>query len=339
MSKSFILFILATLMMSCSGARNFTVDVECESDSHRMLVLTFVDSHNGIQQLNASLDNNRASFIGENPEWTPAYLSWADGEPIVTLIVRNGDRLKIKLPARSDEPVEIKGSKPSLRLADFHSRNKLRRGNPVPDSLNIAIAGYIHNNPDDPVSTYLLTDYFMCVGHEQEADSLLSVIAENARPQSMLRNYGSVNSRILAFKPEKIHSFTLFTATDSFVTIRPGRNKRTLIAVLSAVASERSEQVKQLKKLSQKADSLRWQIIELSFASDSARWRSSIAADTASWLQSWSPGGSAAPPIRRLDIPRQPFFVMIDSAGNQVHRSSSIEAAIDAMSNPIPPKK
>ncbi|MCM1109832.1 MAG: hypothetical protein NC336_01340 [Clostridium sp.] len=336
-----IVVALATLLsfQGCSGRKDFSVELKFSSDIERTVTLTYTGPSGGIKRETAAVEKRKARLSGNAPDWTVAWLCWSNGEPVATLILRNGTHAKISISGEEPPEISVKGSRETERLRRFVADNRAMIERDDTDSLNIAVAAYISEHPDDPVSTALLACWFDSRDNTTAADSLLSLIDPKSRPQSLLMNFGITNSRQLPVNTsEKIYPFTLFTATDSLYNFRPGLRRQNLVAVLSDNAALRGRQVDSLRRLAAAADSLRLRILEISFAQDSSRWRSEIAGDSAGWIQGWVPSGAASPVLRRLSVASQPFYILIDSTGTQIYRGSSFGRARRAAFDNLSPR-
>lgn len=300
-----------------------------------MVMLTYASGDGNIQRQTMAVADRKVKFTGVAPEWTSATVTASNGDLIAICVLRNGDHLKIEVPEGEFPEVKIKGSKHSKQLAQFIAEHRATIMAGETDSINEAVTDFIIANPESPLSALLLTNFYSAADNELKVDSLLMSITPEARPMSILRNFGAVNGALLAAKSERIYSFALFIAAEEdFKYIRPSDKRQTLLAILPNAKQLRTPYVERLRNLQSEADSLRLRTIEISFAPDSASWRSSIAADSAKWMQAWAPGNAAATPLRRLAIPRQPFFILIDSLGNQIYRGADINKALStAQSN------
>lgn len=338
------IFLIMLAATACGKRDHFTIECRTSPDLQRMIMFTYSD-HKGVQQQIQPLTDGKAVMKGSCATLTLVSVGLADGTPIADCIVENGDRVKVsfKLDAEgsgSFSDISIKGSKPSSRLLEFEEENDSVITLGYGEELNRVVTDYVTANPDDPVSTVLLLRYFDARDNEMSADSLMMRLAPKARPATLLQNYGAITSGQLATEAgERIYAFSVFTATDSFMMLRPNDRRQTLFAFTSQ-GRERRKQVDSLRHLQGISDSLRLRVVEISLAGDSAKWRREIAGDSAKWLQAWVPGNVSAPSLRRLAVPRQPFYILIDSTGNQLYRGSDFaKVTPEAVRNLTPHKK
>ena len=320
-----IIGILALLSASCSKRNDFKVECHTSADIQKMLVFTYPDQR-GIKQTTVPLTKGKAVLTGESRTPTLVSIHLSDGTPVADCIVANGDEATITFELDPEgtgavSDVEIDANHHTKRLLEFvHDNDSLIRLG-YSDALNQAVTDFVGRNPSEPASTVVLVRYFdVRGGREQTADSLMMLLTPEARPVTLLQNYGSIIARQLDRKTdERIFNFNLVGATDSVVNIRPGKHRQTLVAFLSHGA-RRNAQVDSLRKLWKLRDSLRLDIVEVSLAGDTVAWRKEIANDSAGWTQAWTPGNIMAPAIRKFAVPHQPYYVLVDSNGYQIYR-------------------
>lgn len=324
-------FFAAVIAMSCGRRDTFTITCETDRSLQRMIVFSYVDG-TGVRQSTIPLEKGKASLTVPVPATTLVSATLADGTYLAECIVSGGDNVKVKFKLDSEgsgqvSKVSVKGSKPTDRLRKFETAYDSLIAAGYSADLNRAVAGYIDSHRDDPVSTVLLLRYFDARDRETGADSLLRLIDTQARPAALLRNYGAVTAPYLnPGDAERVYNFTLLTERDSVKTIRMNAARQNLVAFLSP-GDEGSKQTAELRRLWEEHDTLRLQLIDYCLYGDSAQWRAATSRDSVGWIRVWAPGGAGGQAVRRLNIPRQPFYILIDSTGRQIYRGSSLEDA------------
>ena len=96
--------------------------------------------------------------------------------------------------------------------------------------------------------------------------------------------------------------------------------------------------ISRLRNLRKSLGKRRLKIIEISLTGDSAMWRASVKGDSMNWFQAWAPGSTAAREIRRLAVPRAPFYIVADSTGTQLYRGTSAYSAYTLIRSRALPK-
>jgi hypothetical protein len=69
-------------------------------------------------------------------------------------------------------------------------------------------------------------------------------------------------------------------------------------------------------------------IADLSADGDTIAWRRSVAADSASWLQGYVPGGLGSTLAVDLGVTTLPYFAVADSSGRLLYAGPSMSKAI-----------
>ena len=168
----------------------------------------------------------------------------------------------------------------------------------------------------------------------EEADSLMSLIAPEARPSSVTEAYMYVLDRLVseaAMSP--VLPMKYIDSKDSLQSFNPSRQGMTLISVSRQSDYRRDSIVPALRRLSKEHNSKKLAIID--FRSITILQRGSVqhAPTALRGKQGWAAGGLASMPLKALGLPSVPYAVVCDSAGVQLLRTRSVgqaEAFINA---------
>ncbi len=336
--------LVSALTVACGNRDSFTISCETDPSIQRMVTFTYADA-SGIKTSTIPLEKGKARLTAKLPTYTLVSVTLADGTPIADCIMHNGDKATVRFtidPEGSGNvtDVSVKGNKNTDNLRQFELDNDSLIQLGFSDALNRSVGDYISAHRNDPVSTVLLLRYFDSRDREAGTDSLLLMLNPDSRPMSLLQNLGAITAPQLSAEPRgTIYTFSLFTARDSIKTIRPSAHRQTILAFLASGNQHYGEQIEELKELWELRDSLRLGIVEYSLTGDSARWRTEISRDSVGWIQAWAPGGAAGAPIRKFNIPRQPFYILFDSAGRQLYRGSDIGKVRQEAFDNLKPRK
>ncbi len=315
------------LLASCDDSTEFTITGTIEG-AGMQTVRIFYYSRGAVQENAVQAENGKFVITGESPDPTLVTLSMAGSGTLATFVASNGDEIKCKIDLNNPLSAEVKGNRTSKALAEFNRENAELISSGDYRELNNVIANYIRSHPSDMASTVLLTTRFYTPGYELMADSLLTSIEPSARPTAVIQNFSSMLSAQLTKEVRgEVPSMSLYSGTDSIKTYGPNRQAYSLLGFVGDNRMSRDSIIPRLRALHAAYPIRRLRVMEISMALDSATWKSSIAADSARWLQAWAPGTVAGSAIRRLAVPRIPFFVVCDSTGTQLYRGSSITEA------------
>lgn len=326
-----VLLLLLLIVAACGASDKFSISIEMGEDIERQIVVTYA-TPTGIAREYVGMRGGKAKFEGEVATWSVAMLTWSDGEPIGQCIVRDGEHITLIFNPGESLPT-VKGSGPTKLLYNFISDNDSAINAGDRQQLTTKVVDFVGDHPSDPASLVVINDYLDARGNEALSDSLLELILPEARPATLLLNYGTINAIALnESKLQVLYPFSAFVAEgDSLLRILPTASRVSLFAILSSSKSTRAKQVEALRAFSKEADSLRLTITEISAQPDSVEWRRSIASDSATWRQVWAPGATASSALKRLSVPREPFYVVTDSTGSQIYRGSDYSDMLRAV--------
>lgn len=274
-------------------------------------------------------------FIVEGEATRPAlaFIS-IGGEQLITLIVENGDEIECKLSLSEPLLAEVNGSKVNERLSKFIRSNAKVIAGGNPRLVNPLVAEFVKKNSDNYAATAAMLTLYQSAGYETAADSLMSIISPKARPAAVLLNFtATLATQLAADTRSPIQSMSLVNNRDSIIRYNPFRHSVTLLAFVGTERDCRDSVVPVLRKLRAAYPVKRLETIEISTATDSATWRKSVANDSAKWAQVWAPGTVASPALRKLNVARSPFFIVVDSTGTQLIRTPSLSVASEYVLN------
>lgn len=310
----------AVVLTACTDTDTFRVNGHIEGDPTINLRVGYY-ADGAYRTLITAAREGDFEFFGSARQ--PAIVTVFDYEyrPIASIYARNGNNYEISVDRSKPYAVKVSGDEISTAWADFLRDNA--------DSLaagsleaNRVVARYVENNPDKILSTILLTTTFDSRRQPALADSLLAMIAPEARPSGITEGYNSLLLRIVSeTAADTVGSFRYFTHADSAATFNTGGDMAVL--VFSDVASPRSDSIVPFIRRNYKDR----RIADIGLDPEFGDWSRYTAPDSAKWTQGWLPGGPASPALERIAIPSLPFIVVTDSAGAQLLRTPWVAEA------------
>lgn len=332
----FLAALFAVVTSGCSDQRYFKVKGEIEGLGAQTVTMIYY-SAGGLQRVTAHGDGTGAFELhGDSKTPTLAVVELSDGRVLANLVAKNGNNITLTGDLDNLMDIKVKGSGPSSDIAEWQKENAevLASGNA--GAINQAVKRFVESNKGNIASTAIVVTYFRTAGYEILADSLMTIIDNDMRPGSVVQNFRSVLATQLSAKTlATIKPMILFTATDSTFYYVPSAQKISLLAFVPELRSCRDSIVPQLAALKLKYANKRFDIMEFTSSLDSLQWRNSIKPDSASWHQTWAPGSVSAPAVRNFAVPRVPYFIVADSAGNQLVRTHSISVASAVVNNAL----
>lgn len=319
--------IFALALSSCSKSDHFSIGGTIDGVGMQSVTLTYY-ADGGLKRVTQAAVDGKFAMKGHSATPTLCLLELSDGTELATMVVSDGDKMKIKASLESPLATEVKGNGTSSKIARWIADNaeKIASGNAA--DINSAIAEFVGDNKSDLAATALMVTRFQTPGYETMADSLLTLISVDARPAAVVQNFSAVlASQLNQRSSVEVKPMSMYARNDSTFYFNPSRHSLSFLAFMSPAYAGRDSITPHLRNLEKRYPSRRLEIIEISTAADSALWKQSTAPDSATWTQAWAPGSIAANAIQKLAIPRNPYFIVADSVGVQLYRGSSISEA------------
>jgi hypothetical protein len=319
------------MLWACGDGDRFRIEGVVDGLGTRGLQLIYV-SDKGIATFDTHAIDGKFAVEGSSKEYTMAHLLTANGKVIASVLVRNGQTLKVVFDVENPYNIQVKGCKPTEEWAKFLRENGDVLGSKDYEAANQLIIDYVSRHKSDIQSSALMLTQFYSEDNESRADSVFALISPEARPDMLVAGYRAVVSRLnTVVIEEKVRSFNLYAATGERENFYPGRTSYSLI-YFSGQPGERRDTVRPImQRLVDSLSTRRIQVIEVSMAADTTEWKRNWRADTTAWAQVWVPGGVANPTFTALNIPRLPYWILCDSMGNQVYRGSHPSVAVDSL--------
>lgn len=322
--------LLAVLSVSCSKKRYFEIKGELEGLGAQS-VTAFYYSAGGVQRVSVPADGNgKFELRGQSGQPTMVIMSLSDGSPMAVLVAKDGDQIKLEGSMDDIMRIKVKGSGVSSDIANWRAENKelLSSGNAA--LINASVAEYVGAHKSDISSAAILVSCFSTPGYEIMADSLMGLIAPEARPGTVIQNFSAVLASQLSVRArEEVKPMMLNCFPDTFSYYAPSAHKVSLLAFVPENRSVRDSVIPRLKELcAGYGGDRKLEIVEFASTPDSAVWRQSVRSDSASWVQAWTPGSLVSSSVRSLSVPRIPYFIVVDSVGAQILRTHAVSAAV-----------
>lgn len=325
--KFLVIVLIAVALSACGKKKHFIVQGQVAGIGSQTVVATYF-SGGGIKRISTAATDDKFAMRGEANRPTLVTLSLSDGTPLGVLIAENGDKLTLKGDLADPYAIEVSGNGDSEDIADWVHDNAALLQSRNAAQINESIARWVGKNRSSKAATALLVSYFRTPGYETMADSLMTLLSSKARAQDVVQNFtGVLSAQLSDAQTATVQVMYLYEASDSVITYNPHSHKASLMAFMSDNRSGRDSITSQLRRLTKAYDKRRFTALEISSAPDSASWRSSIADDSVTWHRTWAPASTASSSLRPLAVPRLPYFIVADSAGNQIYRGPSVAEA------------
>lgn len=327
---------ISLLCVACSAPDSFRIKGKISGEADMNISLTYY-ANEGVHTLITIV--RKGEFEAECLASSPALVAIRDGNgrPLGLIYASPGDKISCTLDRNNPFHISAHGNPLAERwaqVADSLSDQLLRASSP---ELNRLVEDFIANNPEDEISSLLFAQCYDASISPLRADSVLRSISPQARNAVFLDSYITL-ARAYADSASisPIHTIGLHAAQDTIRDFCTSHRPLNFIALSGDRVDWRHDSLRMaLKRI---LPNPRVQILNLSLATDSFTWRRIIRQDSINsknCIQAWAPGGTLAPQISRLAIPTLPYFIIADSTGRQLLRTTSLSEAEDF----IQPKK
>ncbi len=323
---------LVTLLCACGDSEQFRISGSISGNPTMNLRVHYIGdgTDNHVSLVTAARDG-AFEFTGNAPRGTVVEVYDYDNHLLGRTYVLNGQELTLRLDRSNPWNIEASGNEMATAWADFLRANADSAGTAGANDL---IADYICNNPSSIISTLLLVSEFNAGADPAGADSLMQLIDPSARPAVLTEGFNYLLQRMVqetASRP--LVPFPYLDRKDSLRMLRTSDSRYTLLAIDNNRCGRDDSIVPALRRLSDRRHRNQCLgIVEFSLDQDTLEWKRSTRRDTATWTQAWAAGGFAGRGIAPLAVPSVPFFIVCDSAGTQLLRTTSITLAADSLS-------
>lgn len=312
--------LLAIALGACSKPQQFTIQGELQNLRDRSVNAVWYDGASMHSQMPVLNEGSKFRIKGNSVRPVVMTLVLSDGTVAGTLIAQNGDNIKLKTDCDAPWLGEVTGSRSTGALYAFMAEH----GADNPGKLNEMVAQYIRSHPEAPESTVLLTIAFITPGNEVRADSLLRSIAPQARPGSLLTGYQTLLGRQLSAETtNQISNMIFYGEGNTVKRFTPSMHSYSLLAVVADDRQQTDSLHAMLAQLPERPER-RFYAMELSTAADSTAWALSLRADSVAHARVWAPAALADARTYKLSIPSVPYYILVDSTGNQLVRTGSV---------------
>lgn len=308
---------------ACGSSDTFTVSGSIAGNPSMNIRVIYYTDGKVFTGVTAVRDGDFA-FEGTAPEDALVELYDNEYRLIGRIVARNGDKIKVEYDPADHSSLQIKGNPASERWAEFSRKT----ADADASARNAAVVDYVSANPGDPLSAMLvMTEYDCREGSASIADSLLTLLAPEARAADITAGYNAVLDHLNSTTSRSTVSTIPYLAPGGRTKVfNPRRADISLIAV-SKRGDGRDSIVAVLRKLHDHKTKQHLELIDLSIDADTISWSLGVRRDSVKWTVGWVAGSISGLALDRLGVPSVPYFIVTDSAGRQLWRGTEIDEA------------
>lgn len=327
--KSIWVSVLCFILMGCSN-ENFRIVGELPDAKEQSLSAIYVNEA-GVQSVKIPIVEGRFELEGLSPNYTVLYLYDGKKNIITKIVLKNGDKIKIKGTLKHRALLDIKGNDVMEDWNKFRKENHLlysEEGNET--ELDTKIEDYVENNGDKLASLVILLHDYSDLSNTERVHELLNMIKEEKREAQLMKAYADMNAELQKKSDRaQFHSFEFLNEKDSVQVFMPVRSKMSVIYFCSNDDAGRKEIVSELDSLySHYGDKKKLQVADVMLDSDTTRWKRSVRREKKKWKRYWAVGGMLNKSLKDVEIKSTPEFMVLDSVGQSVYRGDSIEVVV-----------
>lgn len=321
--------------VACGDSSEFRVAGEIAGMGTQNLRI-FYYGDGAVRSVTSAALDGKFRFSGNSREPAIVEVFSSNRTFIGRVIVKNGEELDCRFDKDDRYNVSVSGNPVASEWAEFLKENADVLDSADDSLANALIAGYVDNHRDNILSTLLLLTEYRVRDNEAVADSLLAMVSPEARPDNIV---GGFKDRLDAMASEAarggIFPMNLYCYGDSVCCFNPSHSRMSVLYFSSGDDAIRDSVTSVFRSWIDGYEPEQVTVMDISLEIDTASWKKSVIKENAPWRQCWVPGAVAARHVRRLAVPRTPYFIVADSMGNQLYRGSSLDAVVAIVNDSI----
>ena len=322
--------VVAAMCTAC-GSDHFSVKGSF-ADGGTQNVRIVYGTDDGFEVEWVTMSDSRFAFEGCSEEPTVLYVFNQQKRLLAHAVVSNGDDIEIEGNIASPYTAAARGTKVNEQWSAFVEENGKAFASADPTAADAAIEKFIGANPDNVVSTLLLTNDYSRLTDKKKVESLLSKISTEARPESIMKHFYAMQAmQVEEAKKENIQTMQFYTHRDSTEMIMPYRFAVSLLYFWRSDDKTRQSDFGSVRDFDKELGSKRFQVADINIDSDTVRWKNAIRRDSVKWVRYWAVGGFTNLYLRNLRLTSTPYYIVADSTGRQIYQGESFAEASKAV--------
>lgn len=337
--KITIALIFGLLLLAGGCVKNeFTVEFSLPAKCERACILLYYasDSQKGwIVETAAAVHGGKAEVKGATRNPTLVYLLDGMGQPMVIFYAERGDKIKVESSDENPLKWHIGGNKINDALSDWRISNLSALESGDYAKVNTAVAKYVKENSDNPVSTLLLLCYYNRRFDEAGFDALWKQLKGEAKEGKWIELPGRADV-IEEHQQSKMPKSIVLNTLSGNKTVSMGRVPVLLYFSKSDIISYQ-EDIRMLRALSREySDSAQRVICNISFEPDSLAHAYTARNDSLSKaVNAWMPLGISDNLAKNFGVGAIPYFIVVDAKGKKVYAGAEINDAFQSFKNAL----
>lgn len=329
MKKILLLFsLLVTLLVSCDS-HHFKIEGDIKGVGGPEVRIIYPNDSVIVDEIVALDKKGHFAYQGSSPLPVVAVVADVRGNLLTSLVVADGERLKVKGDASQPMGLKIKGSKVNEDWQLFRKEHAAFYADANPSRLDAAIEKYVSEHPADLLSTVLLMHDYGNFTDRDKVQRLLDAIQATARPESLTAAFArSPMGKARSITP-RLMSLTLVEKGKKEFEQVNLTGRITLINCWGNPAGDRQGLINKLQTIDASVS-----VVDVLTEGDTLKWHRTTADDPSAWRHYWAPGGPVEQGLQLLHITSLPWYAVTDSTGLVTYNGPDLAKALKAAKAP-----
>ncbi|MEG1643100.1 MAG: thioredoxin-like domain-containing protein [Bacteroidales bacterium] len=334
-----ILLSAITLLSSCDNGlfkNKFTITGDLSNYKGEYVYFTRENYKEGIIHDTAKVIFGKFKLKAKSESETPLYIFDDTHKLITTLLVKNGDNIKLK-GEFSPYKLEISGNDVNTIIGEFYNNNAIilqkidnlhsefstnykdttytKNLHATTDSITTIATRFVHSHLESPASLFIIYKYVASHKDITLTRRLIKILSPEAKPVALAARIEKF-AALQKYDKGKIMPYTLLhTEKDSSIFSFNKKNMLTIVTFWSISDTLSSKTLRQLRPIYEKYPTTKLQIHSISVDLDKTAWHQTIKQEAFPWSQSILPDGWNSQTIKSLNLTHIPSFFLLDRNG------------------------
>lgn len=325
-----LIAMLLAVLASC-GTSEFKIEMQLEGAGTQNLRFiyysTLADGSGRIEETAVPIVDGKLTLTGISLRPTLVSVFTPSRSLVAQFYVAPGDELK--LSGKYSEPFgwTAEGNKIQEEWSRWQQANKETLQSDDADKINSAIARYVEVDKSSEAAALMILCNFCERDNADEKARLWNLLDNDAKSKDIVNAATGTDRHVEEREMRQpVSRLILYCPADSMISFSPSDAPVSLLYFWRLKDQTHRERMKMLERIydnsasSAKKDKL--QIADINLDDDTFAWKRSVRTDSIKWTRLWAIGGEMNLSVRNLNVPRSPYFIVLDSAGRQIYRGS-----------------
>lgn len=331
--KRYIFFLSLLVMMACEK-NEFILEFNLAEDITDNYDATYyaTDTHGGLTvQAVASIREGKGELDGLTKKPTLIYITKRNSKLPLVIYADKGDKISVTGDIKVPLNWKVEGNEINEGLSGWRLENEKILEDCNPDSVNMAVARYVEEEPENPVSIILLSCYFKRNIDERGYTELIASLKGEAKNQKWMKIIGRTDYLYPSFSyPARLENMIMRSNEKKNDTLILNNKNPALLIFWQTGYADKKILIDSIKAMEKEFPDSARIISDICLDIDSVGWRNAIRRDSLykEMKRFWAPTGLTHPTIMKFKVTGVPYFIVFNPDGSQSYRGPELEEAI-----------